>query len=257
MKLTKSVVLCAILSLLICVLLGTGALASTEGATFTKDAIYKAVVLDVLPQTFEATLRLPADREARSGVIIGSYGTSEIACVNFEIHEGGHPRIYLIDDGETAHSIVFDEVDVCTGEWVHVAVVLCAADGTASCYVDGELRQTLEAEIPEQVAFGNKTVLGGDNRDVNGQYFKGALKNVTLYSDVRTAEEILSDSRGEYGTDGLVQQRTVPITGKEHRPADGNHNTGQNAVDDSLCGLHIRRSRSARRSARRRGRSHR
>ena len=204
MKLTKSIVLCAILSLLICVLLGTGALASTEGATFTKDAIYKARVLDALPQTFEATLCLPADREARSGVIIGSYSTSEIASANFEIHDGGNPRIYLIDDSETAYSIVFDEVDVCTGEWVHVAVVLCAADGTASCYVDGELRQTLETEIPEHVTFENKTVLGGDNRDVNGQYFKGALKNVALYSDVRTAEEILSDSRGEYGTDGLM-----------------------------------------------------
>ena len=205
MKTVKETTLCAVLAVLICTLLGASALASESGATYSSEKIYSTdSPLASLPATFEATLRLPSDRQSRCGVIFGSYSTGNSTCANFEIHESGRPRVYIIDDDGKTHGIIFDQVNVCTDEWVHVAVVLDADGGTASCYVNGELCQTLEVELPADITLANRTVLGGDNRSGNSQYFKGALKSVAIYSDVRTAEEILVDSRGEYGTDGLM-----------------------------------------------------
>ena len=63
----------------------------------------------------------------------------------------------------------------------------------------------------------------------------------------------------EEGTDGLIHHGAIAEAGEEHRPAHGDHDTGQQAVceipDSFLHG--IRQSRSARRPALRQERSHR
>lgn len=52
------------------------------------------------------------------GVILGNYGANT-ACVSFEIHENGVPRLYFVDAAGTTHDLRFDSVDVRTGEgWI-------------------------------------------------------------------------------------------------------------------------------------------
>lgn len=45
--------------------------------------------------------------------------------------------------------------------------------------------------------------IGGDGRDGNTEYFKGNLRSVAVYSDIRTAEEIAADVDSP-GTDSLI-----------------------------------------------------
>ncbi len=204
MKRIKITTVCLALLLLVCAFGGIIAFAA-EGMTFAPDEIYKTESpLSELPKTYEATLRFPADFSGRGGVVLGNYYTSKNTCFNFEIYEGGKPRLYMIDNSGNICNVVFDGVNVYTGEWVHIAIVKNSEEGTLSCYLGGELAQTLSVATPDAITFGRATVLGGDNRSGNVQYFKGALKTVAIYNDVRTAEELRADSAGGYGADGLL-----------------------------------------------------
>ena len=166
--------------------------AGGEGMTFDSDKYQAAKNFDSEPVSMEAWVCLPKDA-GRAGVILGNYaGTT--ACVNFEITTNGRPRMYVIEytSGEKAiHDVTFKNVDVRTGEMEHVAIVYDEAQEATYCYVNGELKQTVEGALnvsPEVCNFAY--ILGGDRRGGNGQYFKGAIDTVAVYSDARSADEI-------------------------------------------------------------------
>ena len=70
------------------------------------------------PKTFEATIKVDKNLSGRGGVILGNYGANT-ACVSFEIHENGVPRLYFVAAAGTTHDLRFDSVDVRTGEgWI-------------------------------------------------------------------------------------------------------------------------------------------
>lgn len=195
----KSCFLPLVLVALLCTCLFVVASAeSTDGMKFTFNELCRADgPLSLLPSTYEATVYFSEDMEAseRGGVIIGNYnGTAN--CFNFEIHKNGNPRIY-IKNQEIIYDVIFNKVNVYTGEWVHIAITKDSEAGVVSCYINGELKQKMSVETPAESVFSTKTAIGGDLRTGNGQYFKGRIKNVALYSDVRTAEEIKSDYAGE------------------------------------------------------------
>ena len=175
------------------------------GIAFTAEDKYRTQEpLSVLPATFEATLMLPTNTEGRGGVILGCFFSSKVSCVNFEVHENGVPRLYIIDEDLTVYDVRFKTVNVCTGEFLHLAIVKDSAAGTVACYVNGELAETQEFATPANVALAKPIALGGDVRKDNGQFFKGTLKSLTLYEDVRSAEEIAADSQGTLDTNGLI-----------------------------------------------------
>ena len=68
----------------------------------------------------------------------------------------------------------------------------------ATLYINGEAKQTGELTnakcVPGWFTLDTPLCIGGDYRYWNGkynnEYFKGKIKNVTLYSDIRTADEI-------------------------------------------------------------------
>ena len=68
-----------------------------------------------------------------------------------------------------------------------------------SCYVDGELKQTLTLNNNFK-AFKEKhnMVIGGDHRNGNATYFTGRIESIALWSDVRTASEIKNDFKKGY-----------------------------------------------------------
>lgn len=172
------------------------------GMAFTAE-IYKLEKKIADPiNTFEATVYFPKNYtpSERGGVIIGNFGNNS-ACVNFEIYSDGSPRVYITDKAGTVYNFVFNNANVYTGEWTHIAVVRESAS-KMSCYVNGELVQTLSKASPNPVTE-DFHVLAGDLRSGNAQYFKGRIKNVALYSDARTADEIKADMT-VLGKDGLI-----------------------------------------------------
>lgn len=172
------------------------AFAAEEGVRFNAWDLYQAKKpLSELPLTVEATFRLPADASP-GGVVIGNYArTNTIDCLNLEIHNGGKPRLYCVDDHKNTNVLTFDQVNVLTGDWVHLAIVVDPANAKADCYVNGVLKQTLtDIEYPTDVTVDKVLCLGGDWREDNPSYFKGEIRSVALYRDQRTAEEIAADA---------------------------------------------------------------
>ena len=146
-----------------------------------------------LPHTFESTLFIPKNYASRVGVILGNYGNG--SSLSFEINTNGRPRLFYTSKVDNSDkSIIFDGVDVRGDDFVHLAITHDLENSKVYCYLNGELKaeSSLCEEYIETIA-GTNFVVGGDNRSGNEQFFKGALKSVTAFSDVRTAEEIKKD----------------------------------------------------------------
>ena len=173
----------------------------TAGMTFTSDTYELAKIIDTPIKTLEATVYFPKSMPAseRGGVIIGNYN-STLPCVNFEVYSNGSPRLYVKDKSNTTYNIVFDQINLYNGKWNHIAIVRDGAK--VMCYVNGELKQTVANNIPDVITT-DVHILGGDQRSGNEQFFRGRLKNVALYSDVRTADEIKADVTAA-GKDGMI-----------------------------------------------------
>ena len=165
------------------------------GRAFTKGSALKVPkVLSAVPQTYEAQIKLEPDFEGRGGVIIGTYKNDSSEAYNFEIGEGGAPRLYYTD-GSSYIDIQFKEIDVRSGEWLHLAITV---DGLwVRCYVNGELKSSIFYNSPLGAAPARAPMIGGDyrtgNDQYNMQYFKGAIKEVALFADARDSSEILAD----------------------------------------------------------------
>ncbi len=166
----------------------------TLGSSFRADRLVPMEQkLDILPKTFEAWLKLPEDMGSdRGGVILGNYDNSLRGVVNFEVYSSGKPRLYCTDTSGVNSNLIFSTVNVCTGSWVHLAIVRDTEAGKAHCYVNGVLAESLDMSITEY-APSTELYLGGDLRAYNTMYFKGQLRSVTLHSTARTAEEIQGD----------------------------------------------------------------
>ena len=175
--------------------------------------------LQASPETVEAWVFLPNYYTARGGTFFGNNGASKnTADIAFEIEYNGHPRFFYTTSSGTSATHEFGQVDVRTGVWQHVTIVHDAANSEARCYINGILAETLaytqEYEdknggkqspvVPYSSGICDETyVLGGDRQSGYNQYFKGFIKEVRVYSDIRTAEEIASDYAGTLDkTDG-------------------------------------------------------
>ena len=173
--------------------LGVGA-ADDEGLTFSASYLYAPnQSYNRTPNTFEAWINLPKSASgSRAGIILGNYGDSA-PCINFEIHPNGRPRLYWCDTSGVTDWI-FTKVNVCTGEWLHLTIVRDEAKNEVRCYVDGALAATLKiTKDTRDLRCTEPFVLGGDWRAENSMFFRGRIRSVAVYSDVRTEDEINGD----------------------------------------------------------------
>ena len=170
---------------------------STNGVTFKAEDVFSTKnAIKNYPLTAEATVFFPSSFSAseRGGVIVGNYKSSSTQCYSFEIHKNGNPRLYIIDSTKTVNDYRFTDINVYNGKLTHITITADTANGSATCYIDGVAKQTIKKSIPTNVTLTEVMCLGGDLRSANGQYFKGSIKNVALFSDVRTADEIKADA---------------------------------------------------------------
>ena len=193
----------------------------TVGAKFTfDDAVEATRGFDAAPVTYEAWIRVPTEGIC-GGIIIGNYGGGVFPCFCLEIFDGGVPRIYVSYAENNSSTATFSNVNVRTGEWLHLAVVNDVEANEARCYVDGELKETRAAirEIEKSVP----AKIGGDNRQDNKKAFKGEIHSVAVYDSVRTVFEIQDDMK-TCGTDGLLAAWNLSYVPKSRVIADASAN---------------------------------
>lgn len=182
--------------------------ATANGMSFVQSSHYRIPNrLAKTPLTLEAEIFVPTSQTGRAGAVFGNYYGIRQDWL-FEIYENGTPRFYYSDAAGNVRDLRFTEVDVRTGDWAHVALTFDYENKALSLYLNGTLAQTLtiEADLAADITR-YQFVLGGDNRSNNGIYFKGQIRSVAVYSDVRTAEEIaVSAEKGVnlYADDLLV-----------------------------------------------------
>jgi len=160
------------------------------------------------PKTFEAMIKLDASTAAegvRGGTMLGGFQVGGEYHFNFEVYTNKQPRLWWwnastgdvdndgIVDGRNGR---FDGVTLPDSEWVHLVIVRDTTvttdypQGKLLCYVNGELKQTLEKagdDFPAGTVTPNHWV-GRDNRA--SQTFQGEMQYVTLSSKIKSATEI-------------------------------------------------------------------
>ncbi len=194
---------------------------TAEGMTFHAEDYYRTEnLLTTLPATYEATVQFPADYdpEKKGGAILGNYQVKSVPGFQFRIDDGGTPGLIIVDDQKAYHYYEFDQINVYTGEWVHIAIAKDSAGGTLSCYINGQLKQTITAESPETVQMLHTLGLGSDHQRLNEFYFKGSIRNAALYSDIRTADEIAADYAGTSAAEGLLVSYDLSQYGADSLP---------------------------------------
>lgn len=141
--------------------------------------------------TIETTIYFPADTGSYSvgGIILGNYDSE--GGFSISVESMGNIRVALVGGGSMLAK-TFSEVNVYTGKWVHVAVVIDRAASELRLYIDGELVGSVSKEIPE-FNMDKNLVIGNDNNKALRKIFSGRIKNCAIYSDVRSAETIKND----------------------------------------------------------------
>ena len=147
-----------------------------NGLTFAKEKLFKMDdYLPKLPITLEAVIYVDPSFSGRVGTIFSNYLGLNMNEWLFEIYENGVPRFWYVDAGGNVKDTYFKEVDVRTGDWVHIAFTFDIENAKMSVYLDGELAQSvaitgdLAADITTY-----RFIVGSDGRSSNGNYFKGA-----------------------------------------------------------------------------------
>lgn len=174
-----------------------------RASTFTASNIYE-LKNNITPNgsiTFEAEIYLPdAYHNQRSGAILSNYdGGTNTQSWAFEIMAGGKVRVF-----SQSHGDITIDYDVTTAmrtnaspDFVKIAVTVDTATGSIVLYQNGKQAATATNSSSSRTVdmYNTSKVLciGGDRRSGNSQYFKGSIKNVSMFAGIRTAEQIAAD----------------------------------------------------------------
>lgn len=150
--------------------------------------------LSTTPRTFEAVFRVDKETLTGTTTIMGSDGSFDPS-LSFTLNKDGNPRVAIRNTASYSTQLVyvFKEVNVATGDKVHLSIVMDWSKKKMHCYVNGELAQTLSMKKISAFEEKHNMVIGGDHLNGNATYFTGTIYSVAAWSDVRSAEEIASD----------------------------------------------------------------
>lgn len=161
----------------------------TDGLSFKASEQYTTSNegLSDTPYTYSAWVYLSKNYSDRGGVIVGNYESGGIPCVSIEIHSSGAPRFYHIDSNNRIIDATFNNADIRKGEWTHLAFTV---GDVVACYINGiKVGQSSIGKF--DIAATNKPLaLGGDFRSGNSQNFKGKIREVVLFKEKLSDDEI-------------------------------------------------------------------
>lgn len=200
------------------------------GVQFNKNDLFEIEIKESTISTIEMTVMLPTDYADRAGVIFGNYTDGTKDTLNVEVREGGKLRLFYVVNG-TKYDHTFN-TDIRSDKPINVAMVI---DGEqAYLYINGSLVEVIETacEIP---VMSDKFAIGGDYRLDNVQFFKGTIYSLHVFSDVREAEEIISDMLAvNANTEGLISSTYFMKKNTTTQGANGgtfDHNT----IGETVC----------------------
>ena len=176
--------------------------------------------LEEVPMTFEATVKYDTIDDC-FGTIFGQYAGNGVNCTfNFELHTQSPALCYASSaDASTMSSVVFGKTTQATpindkngnsntlkdhvGEWTHIAIVATPVGTNVynfDCYINGEKAYTtvenrtayLTETNLEKSQNSNRFALGANAVAKDPVEFRGSIKNVALYANTLTAEQIES-----------------------------------------------------------------
>jgi len=187
----------------------SGDAASIQGALTDGRAFEKTEKLELqndlkyMPKTYEAVVYVPKTAKTM-GVIFGNYIRESRSCFTFRISAAGKPELQIIDKDLNTVVSTFD-YDIRGEAWVHVAITHeVLSDGALfSCYVNGNLigtnRMGKSYELDMHTAQSAVTpYIGKDFR--NEYFFKGRIKDLALYTEALSADEIAASFNNGVGT---------------------------------------------------------
>ena len=180
--------------------------ATGAGLTFSSDLLYAPEgSFDEVANTFEAWINIPKSERSKRSFILSSSWTGN-RYITFEI-KSGVPRVAVTETEGKEDSWEFKEVsNVCTGGWIHISIVRDPVASTLNCYINGELKQSLPITDvwKNDIVFGEPLCVGGYWSTDSTLYFKGAIREIAIFSTSRTAEQIKADMTSPKGAEGLV-----------------------------------------------------
>ena len=147
-----------------------------------------------MPRTIEASVYFPISDKVNfaGGVIMSTLGYDK-GGLCLSVGKGGTLVFTTTDRNGKTSEFTFDKACVYTDRVTHLAVAVDEAASEIRCYIDGALVQTLAFSgvlyESQHIAY----AIGGDYRSGNKYAFAGGLVGCAAYSDVRTADEIMSD----------------------------------------------------------------
>lgn len=191
----------------LCLVGSSASAAEGGGLTFSATDLYAPVKsLDEAPNTFEAWINMPTGTSGQRSRIL-SNNSSGTRMILFDVLTKGRPAIIITEgEGEKAN-FIFQNVNVCTGQWLHLAIVRDPSALTLSCYVNGELKETIPVDgniWNDDLIPGAPLCLGGDWHTDNASYCRGSIREVAVFSTTRTATEVVSDMNSPMGAEGLL-----------------------------------------------------
>ena len=185
-----------------------------DGLSFTgNEGLHVSKPLTEMPRTYEAVVYLGEDAPEKEGTIFGNYLDLSNPHMNFTLNSNGAPKIYVHDTyvkAERQTSITMSETVKGKG-WTHIAITHEKNDGgdIFKCYINGVLSDTktasytydFDADAMEKIQFVSSFYVGQDYRPASNEYyFKGNIKDVAIYSDVLTAEQIADSYKNGVNT---------------------------------------------------------
>lgn len=186
--------------------------ADIDGVSFSNPEEFYEVtkMYSALPNTIEAEIFLPKTYAARAGCIFGNWSSDSVPAWGLEVNAGGVPRFRYNYANGTVYNYTFN-TDVRTGDWAHLTITHDKASAKTTCYLDGVAVGTVAyTEYPENIT--QSFLIGGDHRSGNAQNFKGYIRSIALYSDVRSAEEVAFDAANgvDAESDNLLAYYKLP-----------------------------------------------
>lgn len=150
--------------------------------------------------TFSCSIKLSEDlsNDVVGGIIMGNYYNTPNGypgCVDFAVSKGGYFDIYW-NNGEFKYT--FTSADLRTGNWIDLAVVRDDKNSKIYYYVDGILKETVDAKISEAVCLSKYRI----GMNINNWYldrwnniespFMGEIKQISLFSSPLDQKQIES-----------------------------------------------------------------
>ena len=167
--------------------------------------------LEKSPDTFEAWIKLPKDLADSDygGVIMGNFYSSSgyLGSINWEVSKKGKFRIFWnrIRSYIAEVDYTFENYDLRTGKWEHIALVRNPIEGSFSYYVNGALNEKIYAASSSTTS-AMKFAIGVDQtnwlmnthkENFVKSNFRGEIRQIAIYNGPITPSKIKEDMNND------------------------------------------------------------